>query len=272
MEFRVLAPVYSDYHFLFASKEELSIDDTASIEKFFSENKIDHCFNCAAYTAVDKAETETAVVFEVNGTAVGTLAAICKKYNASFFHISTDYVFNGEATVPYKETGDTDPVNTYGASKLAGETAALKNNPSSIIIRTSWVYSSFGKNFVKTMLRLMNEKENISVVNDQLGCPTYANDLARTMMQIVEGDKIQSGIYNYCNEGIISWYEFALAIKEISRSSCVVDPIASSQYPTPAKRPGYSVLDTTKIRETFNVDIPHWRDSLEKCITLLMKV
>ena len=256
--------------FLFASKDELSITDPVSVEKFFLQNKIDHCFNCAAYTAVDKAETETAIAFESNGTAVGKLAAVCEKNDALFIHISTDYIFNGNATEPYKETNATDPVNAYGASKLSGETEAFKNNPATIIIRTSWVYSSFGKNFVKTMLRLMSEKERISVVNDQLGCPTYANDLAAVMMKIIAtNEEPQPGIYNYCNRGIISWYEFALAIKEISGSSCIVDPVPSSGYPTPAKRPNYSVLDTSKIQQVFNIDIPFWKDSLEKCIAII---
>jgi dTDP-4-dehydrorhamnose reductase len=269
-EFCILAPHYPAYHFLFASKEELSIIDPGSVEKYFSENKIDYCFNCAAYTAVDKAEMETESAFESNGNAVARLASVCKKYGSQFIHISTDYVFNGNATEPYKETNETDPVNIYGASKLLGETAAIKNNPGSIVIRTSWLYSSFGKNFVKTMLRLMNEKDNISVVNDQFGCPTYANDLAQVIMKIItENENPAAGIYHYCNDGKISWYEFALAIKEISGSNCMVNPVPSSQYPTPAKRPKYSVLDTSKIQQVFKIKIPFWKDSLEKCISLL---
>lgn len=270
MEFRVLASLYPAYHFLFVSREQLSITDETSVEDFFSQNNISYCFNCAAYTAVDKAEIEKETAFENNGTAVGKLAAVCKKYNTIFIHISTDYVFNGNATKPYKETNETDPVNTYGASKLQGEKEAVKNNPASIIIRTSWVYSSFGKNFVKTMLRLMSEKESISVVNDQVGCPTYANDLATAIMKIITANEHpQAGIYNYSNRGVISWYEFALAIKEISASSCIVNPVSSAQYPTPAKRPNYSVLDTSKIQQVFNIEIPFWKDSLEKCIGLL---
>ena len=272
MEFQTLAAHYPAYNFLFASKDELSIIDQASVEKFFSQNKIDHCFNCAAYTAVDKSEMEIDIAFETNGTAVGKLAAACKKNNTRFIHISTDYVFNGNATEPYKESDATDPVNKYGASKLLGETETIKNNADSIIIRTSWVYSSFGKNFVKTMLRLMNEKESISVVNDQLGCPTYANDLAEAMMNIItKNENPQAGIYNYCNTGVISWYEFALSIKEISGSNCIVNAVPSSQYPTPAKRPQYSVLDTLKFRKIFNIEIPFWKDSLERCISLLQQ-
>ena len=270
MEFRTISMLYPGYEFLFTTKEDLSIIDTANVESFFSTNDIAYCINCAAYTAVDKAEAEKEIAFENNGTAVGNLAAVCKKNGSRFIHISTDYVFNGNATEPYKETDETDPVNIYGASKLQGEKEALKNNMDTIIIRTSWVYSSFGKNFVKTMLRLMSEKESISVVSDQVGCPTYANDLAEAIMKIIsENEKPMGGIYNYSNRGVISWYEFALAIKEISESSCTVNPVSSSQYPTPAKRPNYSVLDTTKIQQVFNIEIPFWKDSLEKCIALL---
>lgn len=270
MEFRSLSEHYTAYHFLFVTKEQLPVNDKSAVEDFFSGNKISYCINCAAYTAVDKAETEKDIAFDINGHAVGSLASICNKYDTQFIHFSTDYVFNGKSTVPYKETDITDPVNMYGASKLLGEQDAQKNDPSAIIIRTSWVYSSFGKNFVKTMLRLMSEKESISVVNDQLGCPTYANDLAAAVMEIIiKNDKPIPGIYNYCNKGAISWYEFALAIKEISGSACKVGPINTEQYPTPAKRPAYSVLDTMKISQTFHLNIPFWKDSLEKCIALL---
>lgn len=270
MEFRTLVDQYPTYNFLFTSKDELPVNDKAAAEKYFSENKIGHCINCAAYTAVDKAETEKAIAFDINGTAVGKLASLCKKYDTQFIHFSTDYVFNGRSTEPYKETDPTDPVNAYGASKWLGEIETIKNNPGAIVIRTSWVYSSFGKNFVKTMLRLMNEKQQLSVVNDQLGSPTYANDLAKVVMHIIEKNNPSSaGIYNYCNSGIISWYEFALAIKEISKATCIVNPVPSSEYPTPAKRPQYSVLDTSKFLKTFNIEIPDWRDSLEKCIAIL---
>ncbi len=271
MEFRTLVHKYPSCNFFFVSRQELSIDDSVLVEKYFSDNKITHCINCAAYTTVDKAESEKEIAFDINGTAVGKLAAICKKYKAQFIHFSTDYVFNGQATEPYTDTSVTDPVNAYGASKLLGETEAMKNNPDSIIIRTSWVYSSFGKNFVKTMLRLMSEKESISVVNDQVGCPTYANDLASAVMQIIEQNKTAGGLYSYSNSGVISWYEFALAIKEISNSTCAVSPVPSSQYPTPAKRPQYSVMDTSKFRNTFNIEIPFWRDSLKKCIAILKR-
>ncbi len=268
-EMQVIAAAYSGYHFLFVSKDELSIEDTGAVKEYFADHQIDVCVNCAAYTAVDKAETDTEKAFAVNGEAVGVLATACKEKNARFIHISTDYVFDGTATEPYKEDHPVHPIGVYGASKLKGEELALQNNPAAIIIRTSWVYSSFGNNFVKTMLRLMKERESINVVNDQQGSPTYAADLAAAIMQIISGDAVSAGIFNFSNHGIINWYEFALAIKELTASNCVVNPIPSSQYPTPAKRPAYSVLDTGKIRDTFNVMIPAWKDSLKKCLSLL---
>ena len=207
----------------------------------------------------------------MNGEAVGVMAAICKERNAKFIHISTDYVFNGEGNYPYTENFPTDPVNAYGASKLEGEKQALQLNPDCLIIRTSWVYSSFGKNFVKTMIRLMNEKDEIRVVHDQIGSPTYAADLAKVILNIVANvqstkGKWEPGIYNYSNEGIISWFEFAQAIKEIINCPCEVKPIKTADYPTPAKRPAYSVLDKTKIQETFGVQLKDWRESLGICI------
>ena len=276
-EFRVLAAQYPQYNFLFAGKDDLAIENTDAVKKYFTENVIDFCINCAAYTAVDKAETEQESAFLINAAAVGNLAAVCETFKTQLIHISTDYVFDGTAQQPYKETDPTNPVSVYGKSKLQGEQLALQNNPSVIIIRTSWVFSSFGNNFVKTMLRLMKERESINVVNDQLGCPTYAGDLAECIMEIIKkysmfpqgpAGNVQYSIFNFCNAGAISWYQFALAIKELSGSTCIVNPIPSSQYPTPAKRPQYSVLDTTKIKDTFVVTIPGWKESLKKCLML----
>jgi dTDP-4-dehydrorhamnose reductase len=280
-EIRVISTVYTGYNFLFVAKEDLAIDDPAAVKKYFTRYTIDYCINCAAYTAVDKAETEKEKAYLINAEAVGNLAMVCATHQTIFIHISTDYVFNGTAKTPYKETDTPSPVNLYGASKLKGEALALQNNPHSIIIRTSWVYAAFGNNFVKTMLRLMSERETINVVGDQLGCPTYAADLAGAIMQIVS--QLQQGvvmlndslpastIFNYSNKGIINWYEFATAIKELSGSKCIVNPIPSSQYPTPAKRPQYSVMDTTKIQQTFNLDIPEWKESLKNCLKILIK-
>jgi dTDP-4-dehydrorhamnose reductase len=272
-EMRVVSSAYSGYNFLFVTKDDLSIDDLDAVKKYFANHAIDYCVNCAAYTAVDKAETEFDKAMLINATAVGNLATVCKTYNTQFIHISTDYVFDGTATVPYTEDHLVAPVNAYGATKLKGEELALQNNPGCIIIRTSWVYSSFGNNFVKTMLRIMKEKEQISVVSDQQGCPTYAADLATAIMQIIAADKTvhHPGIYNYSNTGIINWYQFAEAIRELSGSKCVVNAIPSSSYPTPAKRPTYSVMDTTKIQQTFTIAIPFWKDSLQKCLLLIGK-
>ena len=273
-ELRVLSTSYTNYKFLFVTKDELAIDDIDKVKNYFTNNKIDHCINCAAYTAVDKAEAETENAFRINGDAVGNLASVCKLHNATFIHISTDYVFDGSATEPIKENQTVNPIGVYGASKLKGEDLAIKNNPDTIIIRTSWVYSSFGNNFVKTMLRLMKDKESINVVNDQQGCPTYAADLAAAILNIVEqisNSKLHApGIYNYSNSGKINWYEFAVTIKELTGSKCIVNPIPTSQYPTPAKRPQYSVLDTSKIQRIFNISISGWKESLEKCLSILL--
>jgi dTDP-4-dehydrorhamnose reductase len=273
-EFRVLSKSYPQYNFLFVTKDELPIDDVEAVQKYFDKNGIQYCVNCAAYTAVDKAEIEREKAFLINADAVGNLATVCKLYKVQFIHISTDYVFDGTATTPYLESNPVKPLGVYGTSKLKGEQLALEKNPDTIIIRTSWVYSSFGNNFVKTMLRLMKERESISVVNDQQGCPTYAADLANAIMQIISKNQQsaisnQQSIYNYSNSGVINWYQFAVAIKELTNSKCIVNSIPSSQYPTPAKRPQYSVLDTTKIRETFDITIPAWKDSLIASLALL---
>ena len=270
-ELKVIAPQYPDYQFIFITKEELAIENFNAVKKYFAEHTIDYCINCAAYTAVDKAESEKENAVLINADAVGHLAEICKEQNVQLIHISTDYVFDGTAKKAYKETDQTCPVSVYGKSKLKGEELALQNNPLTIIIRTSWLYSSFKNNFVKTMLRLMKEKDSFNVVNDQLGCPTYAADLAGVIMQIISSGKSKDhpGIYNYTNSGITNWYEFALAIKTLTNSVCIINPVSTAEYPTAAKRPAWSVLDTTKIKQTFNIVILNWKDSLEKCLLLL---
>lgn len=270
-ELKAVAPQFGEYRFLFVTKEELAIEDIDAVKKYFSTNTPAYCINCAAYTAVDKAETEKNKAFLINAEAVGNLATACKQHDVQLIHISTDYVFDGTAKQPYKETDDTCPINTYGKSKLKGEELALLNDPSTIIIRTSWVYSSFKSNFVRTMLRLMKEKDSINVVNDQYGSPTYAADIATAIMKIISSGKSREmpGIYNYTNAGITNWYEFALAIKELSGSNCIVNPVTTAQYPTAAKRPLYSALDTKKIRDCFDIVIPQWKDSLEHCLKLL---
>jgi dTDP-4-dehydrorhamnose reductase len=266
--FQALSNSFPEYLFLFADRNVLQITDATAIDIFFAENKIDICINCAAYTAVDKAETDTTLATDVNANAVGYLARACKKYSTQFIHISTDYVFDGTATSPYKTDDKTNPVNFYGQTKLDGELNAIKEN--SIIIRTAWVYSGFGNNFVKTMIRLMKERESIGVVSDQHGTPTYAADLAAAIMQIINQDNFVAGIYHYSNEGNISWYDFAKEIAAQINATCIVNPIATTQFPTPAARPAYSVLDTSKIKNTFAITIPHWKDSLEKCMAKLL--
>lgn len=270
MEFRDLESSFPDFEFIFVSRDQLSVEDPESIDRFFADHHIDYCVNCAAYTAVDKAESEKEAAFSGNAKAPEYLALAAAKHHAAFFHFSTDYVFNGQATEPYKEDQDTDPINVYGESKREGELLVLKANPKSVVIRTSWVYSRHGKNFVKTMLRLMTDKSEISVVNDQVGSPTYARDLASAVMQIIVTHKpvdIIPGIYNYSNQGVISWFEFALAIKEISGLDCKINPVPATNYPTPAKRPSYSVMDTKKIREVYKVQIPEWKSSLISCLS-----
>jgi dTDP-4-dehydrorhamnose reductase len=271
-EIKTLSNKFPSYRFLFTSKEDLPINNTAVLKSFFRENHIDFCINCAAYTAVDKAESESGKAFEINAAAVGELAKLCAEHHIKLIHISTDYVYNGNVEKPLKESDSVGPINVYGASKLKGEELALAADPSTIIIRTSWVYSSFGSNFVKTMLRLLKEKEEINVINDQLGSPTYAADLAHVVMKIIqqiENGKTFSGIINFCNDGVTSWFDFAVEIKSLIKSNCKINPIPSSKYKTAAQRPLYSVLDTSKIRKWMPLDIPSWKDSLQKCIAIL---
>lgn len=268
-EIKIISKQYPGHIFLFTTKEDLPIENAEAVELFFEKNRIDYCINCAAYTAVDKAESEKKRAFLINAEAVEKLAGICNFHKAKLIHISTDYVYDGSLSVPLREDAATDPVSVYGSSKLKGEELALEKNPSTLIIRTSWVYSAFGNNFVKTMLRLFKEKDEINVVADQYGSPTYAVDLAETIMKLVEkmeeGNDF-SGIVNYCNEGATTWYEFAKEIKALSNSSCVINPIPTSSYKTAAMRPQYSVLDTSKIKGLLQLHIPAWRESLKKCL------
>lgn len=273
-EIKNISSNFPGYHFIFTTKEELPIEDVNAVNAFFEKNQIHYCINCAAYTAVDKAESDKENAYKINGDAVAILAAVCSAHQTKFIHISTDYVYDGSKETVLKEDDAVAPLNVYGWSKLKGEELALNKNPSTIIIRTSWVYSAFGNNFVKTMLRLFREKEEINVVADQYGSPTYAADLAEIIIHLIdemEAGKNFSGIFNYSNEGVINWYEFSLAIKEITNSKCRINPIPSSSYKTPATRPQYSVLDKSKIKTTANIAIPFWKDSLQKCIARLEK-
>ncbi|MBP6688226.1 MAG: dTDP-4-dehydrorhamnose reductase [Lacibacter sp.] len=268
-ELKQISDNYSQFSFVFASREDLKLHHFGLVENFFIATKPQYCINCAAYTAVDKAENEQEIAMLVNGEAVGNLVAVCKKYQTKFIHISTDYVFDGESETPYNEDDATGPINTYGKSKLLGEQLCMKEDADAIIIRTSWVYSSFGHNFVKTMMRLMNERNELNVVADQIGSPTYAADLAKAILDIISTGKWESGIYHYSNEGKISWFEFAQAIKEITGSKVVVHPIETAQYPTPARRPHYSLLNKEKIKSAYALAIPGWKESLQKCISIL---
>lgn len=269
-ECRQLAKKINDVDFVFTDVEELSITDELAIEKIFSNHQFDYCINAAAYTAVDNAEKDIDTANAINATAVGYLAKACSKYDCRLIHVSTDYVFDGEKEDGYFEDDSTGPINIYGSSKLSGEQFALEYNAQSLVIRTSWVYSYFGKNFVKTMMKLMQERAEISVVSDQIGKPTYAADLASAIFKIIfSSEEFIPGIYHYSNKGVISWYDFAVAIKEIGNYSCNVNPIPSSAYPVPAKRPHYSILITDKIESVYGVEIPYWKESLKKCMQLL---
>ncbi|NCT93505.1 MAG: dTDP-4-dehydrorhamnose reductase [Chitinophagaceae bacterium] len=256
------------YDFLFLSRQAMDLSAPGSITEFFSRYQPAVVINCAAYTAVDKAETEQALAYTINAEAVAVLAQQCATAGTRLIHFSTDYVFNGRGTEPYQPGDATDPVNYYGYTKREGELLALQYHAQTTIIRTSWVYSSHGHNFVRTMLRLMKEKTSINVVNDQWGAPTYAADLAAAVMQIIEQPVQHNGIYHYANKGLISWYDFALAIRELAGLDCAIHPIPSSAYPTPAKRPAYSAMDTSSFETDFGIRIPDWKESLRTALPL----
>ena len=263
-ELAAISANYPKYEWIFADRTKITLDNLDLLQVQLNNINPDVIFNCGAYTAVDKAETEKELAFLVNHLAVEVIAKYASKNKAKLIHISTDYVFDGSSSVALDEEAETNPINIYGESKRAGEIASLKENPDSIIIRTSWVYSKFGNNFVKTMQRLMQERDEINVVNDQIGSPTYAADLAQAMISVLESPDWIPGIYNYSNEGEISWYDFALAIKELGGYTCKVGGIPSASYPTPAKRPEFSLLEKKKIREIYNLDIPNYKESLKK--------
>ena len=261
----IKALVSADERFLFTDKEDLDICDFFKVEGFCKNNKIDFIINCAAYTAVDKAENDKDMAQMINHKAVENLAMIAKKLDISLIHISTDYVFDGKSYKPYQEDDETDPVNFYGFTKLQGEEAIKKINPkNSIIIRTSWIYAKAGNNFVKTMLKLTTQKDKIGVIFDQIGTPTYSKDLAKAILKIIPKiDNHDVEVYHYSNEGVCSWFDFAQEIIKIKDIKCQINPIHTYEYPTFAKRPHMSLLDKTKIKEKFDIFIPYWKDSLE---------
>ncbi|MFV0184080.1 dTDP-4-dehydrorhamnose reductase [Empedobacter falsenii] len=255
---------YKEIECFFVTRNELDITNEELVKHYFDDKSFDFVVNCAAYTAVDKAEDEQESAYLVNAKATEFLAKITNEKKIPFIHVSTDYVFDGTASQPRIETDQTNPIGVYGQTKLEGENLALKNNPKTIILRTAWVYSRFGNNFVKTMLRLFQEKESISVVADQIGSPTNAIDLADAILEIISTNELTYGIFNYSNEGKCSWFEFAQKIKEFSSSTIEINPVPTSAYPTKAKRPAYSLLDKTKIKEVYQLTIPNWEDSLKK--------
>ena len=268
-ELQVLSKDYSQFEWVFTDREELDLSDLEHLAIKITRINPQFIINCAAHTAVDRAETELELSDVLNHQAVAVLAKWSQNNNCKLLHVSTDYVFDGAAAIALTETAATNPINVYGVTKLAGEKACLEENPNSIIIRTSWVYSSFGSNFVKTMSKLMQERATLNVVNDQIGSPTYAADLAQAIMDILTHGNWQAGIYHFSNEGGISWYEFALAIKGIGGFDCEISGIPAADYPTPTKRPQFSLLDKSKIKAIFGVVVPKYKDSLRRCMGLL---
>lgn len=273
---RISANHENNFRFFFTDVAELDITDLKTVDSFIKENNIKYIINCAAYTAVDKAEDDVDLCYKINRDAVANLGLAATNNNAKVIHISTDYVYDGTANKPYVETDTVNPQSVYGKSKQEGEAELLKACADSIIIRTAWLYSIFGNNFVKTMIKLGKERETLNVVADQRGTPTYGTDLAKTIVKILdfsEANGFKPGIYHYSNEGATTWYDFTLAIhKEAGINTCKVNPITTEQYPVKATRPKYSVLDKTKIKSTFNLTIPKWEESLNNCIKELLSI
>lgn len=269
-ELRCLSSTYPQVHFVFTDVEELDITDADAINKMVSAENIDLLINCAAYTAVDKAESNAELAHMLNAVAPETLAKAMEAVGGDIIHVSTDYVFDGQGHEPYTEDMEANPQSVYGRTKWEGEQRVSMANPRHIIIRTAWLYSPFGNNFVKTMIRLGNECESLGVVWDQAGTPTYARDLASAIMQVaVAKDKVY-GTFHYSNEGLTSWFDFTKAIHRLAGiTSCQVNPIRTAEYPTPAQRPAYSVLDKSKIKKAYNIQIPYWEESLCDCIERL---
>ncbi len=275
-ELQQLAAKFPQFKFTFTDVDDLDITDLAALALLFAKENFDYCLNCAAYTAVDKAEENPELAETINVTGTENLAKACAEHKVRLLHLSTDYVYHNAQNTPFRETDPTNPQNVYARTKLEGDQKALQINAQTLVIRTSWVYSSFGHNFVKTMLRLGRERDRLKVVFDQIGTPTYAHDLAQTMLTMikkVENGQVDanhwSGIYHYSNEGVTSWYDFAVAIFDLENVDCTVAPIRSEEYPTAAQRPPFSLLDKVKIRQTFGLEIPHWRGSLKDCLAKL---
>lgn len=270
-EIEAISEVYGEFEFLFTDVDTLDITQEEEVNEYFDIHKPQAVINCAAYTAVDKAESDKEAAEKINVLAPGILAKAAATTGAKMIHVSTDYVFGGGANLPYVESDDVDPNSVYGETKLQGEILCLETNPDSVILRTSWLYSAYGNNFVKTMLRLGRERGELNVVFDQVGTPTYAGDLAVAILNILRNGNFVPGIYHYSNEGVASWYDFALAVFELSSVKCKVSPVTSDQFPSPAKRPAFSVLNKGKIKSTYGTSIPYWRESLKICIEKIQK-
>jgi dTDP-4-dehydrorhamnose reductase len=273
-EIKDLVTNYKDFNFFFRDLPELNICDAEALNTFIFNQNINAVINCAAYTAVDQAEEDVEIAEQVNSIGVLNLVNALKKVNGKLIHISTDYVFDGNSFLPYQELDELNPIGIYGETKRAGELVILNSSIDALVIRTSWLYSAYGNNFVKTMLKLGHERDELEVIFDQVGTPTYASDLAKTCLDILldkssENISMNGKIYHYSNEGVTSWYDFAKAIMELGSIDCKVRPIETKDYPTPAKRPHFSVLNKTKIKKDFNIEIPYWRDSLDKCVEKL---
>jgi dTDP-4-dehydrorhamnose reductase len=268
-ELRFLSKNKNHFEWFFTDFQDLDLSDIHNLEKNISFIEPEIIINCAAYTNVDKAESEVDLANLINFKAVDKISKWSSANNCKLIHISTDYVFDGSSSAPLKENAITCPLNVYGLSKLNGEKACLKNDSKCIIIRTSWVYSSFGKNFVKTISSLMSQKNSLNIIYDQVGCPTYARDLAEVIISIINYKDWIPGLYHYSNDGEVSWFDFAKSIKKYFDFSTILIPILTEEYPTPAKRPRYSILDKSKIKTTFNINVPNYKISLEKCITIL---
>jgi dTDP-4-dehydrorhamnose reductase len=268
-ELKCLSENHNQFEWIFTDLNELNLLDFSNLKKNISKISPNIIINCAAYTNVDKAESEFELANLVNFKAVDIISDWSSCHKCKLIHISTDYVFDGNSEIPLKEDANTSPINIYGTTKLNGENACLKNDPNSIIIRTSWVYSSFGKNFVKTMSSLMSKKNSLNIINDQIGSPTYAKDLAETIIKIINFKDWIPGLYHYSNEGEVSWFVFAKSIKKYFGYNTKLNGISTNEYPTPAKRPRYSLLDKSKIKTTYNIKVPSYEISLEKCIKIL---
>ncbi|RKR82267.1 dTDP-4-dehydrorhamnose reductase [Mucilaginibacter gracilis] len=264
---RSVSGQYPDTDVIFPGEGEANVLDIYKLEELFKHHLPQYCINCAAYTAVDKAESDQVIAGKVNKEGPQNLAELCNKYNAVLIHISTDFVFSGNHHLPYSEDDVPAPINVYGVTKLEGEQVIASSTSKFFIIRTSWLYSEFGNNFVKTMLRLGREKTELKVVADQIGTPTYGVDLAHFILKIVDSGSESYGIYHYSNEGVASWYDFAKAIFEISEIDILVYPVRSSEFITAAQRPSFSVMDKSKARNEFKLNIPYWRESLVGCVT-----